>query len=73
VVSYSGKVIGVIESAVEEDHSGGRMQLTNFARNAQVASLMLPSQTSLPTVSAPRSREQLLGKVMKSVCKLEIE
>ena len=73
VVSYSGKVIGVIESAVDEDHSGERMQLTNFARNARVASLMLPSRTSLPTVSTPRSREQLLGKVMKSVCKVEIE
>jgi S1-C subfamily serine protease len=73
VVSYSGKVLGVIESAIEEDDSGSPMQLTNFARNAQVASLMLPSQVMLPPTSTPRSRDQLLRKVMKSVCKVETE
>lgn len=73
VVSYSGKVIGVIDSSIEEDGSGSPMQLTNFARHAQVASLMLPSETVLPPANTSLSRDQLLKKVMKSVCKVETE
>jgi hypothetical protein len=73
VVSSTGKVVGVIESSVETDDYGGPMQLTNFARNARVAALMLPSQTQLPPSPQPRSREQLLAKVMKSVCQVETE
>jgi S1-C subfamily serine protease len=71
VVSYSGKVIGVIDSSIEEDGSGSPMQLTNFARHAQVASLMLPSETALPPAKTSASRDQLLKRVMKSVCKVE--
>lgn len=72
-MSYSGKVIGVIDSSIEEDGSGSPMQFANFARHAQVASLMLPLLATLPTVPPPRSREQLLKRVMKSVCKVETE
>ena len=73
VVSYSGQVIGVIDSSIEEDGSGSPMQLTNFARHAQVASLMLPSETVLPSANTSLSRDQLLKRVMKSVCKVETE
>jgi S1-C subfamily serine protease len=73
VLSYSGQVIGVIDSSIEEDGSGSPMQLTNFARHAQVASLMLPSQTVLPRMNGSRSRDQLLSHVMNAVCKVETE
>lgn len=49
------------------------VQLTNFARHAQVASLMLPSETALPPAKTSASRDQLLKRVMKSVCKVETE
>ena len=37
VVSYSGRVLGVVEASLEEDSEGSPMQFTNFARNARVA------------------------------------
>lgn len=73
VLSYSGRVLGVIEASIEEDGEGNPMQLTNFARNARVAALLLPSQLSLPTTPVLRSREQAVARAMKAVCQIKVE
>ena len=73
VLSYSGRVLGIIESAIEEDGQGNPMQLTNFARNARVASLLLPSQLSLPNPSTPTSRKEVVARAMKAVCQVKVE
>jgi len=49
------------------------MQLTNFARNARIAALLLPSQLSLPTPVAPASREQVVARAMKAVCQVKVQ
>ncbi len=73
VLSYSGQVLGVIEASVDADSNGTPMQLTNFARNARVAALLLPSQTKLPTITPPRSREQAVERALKAVCQVKAE
>ena len=73
VLSYSGRVLGIIESAIEQDGQGNPMQLTNFARNARIAALLLPSQLSLPTPVAPASREQVVARAMKAVCQVKVQ
>lgn len=73
VMSYSGRVLGVIEASIDEDGEGNPMQLTNFARNARVASLLLPSQLSLPRLPAPATREEAVARAMKAVCQVEVE
>jgi hypothetical protein len=73
VLSYSGRVLGVIEASVDADSNGTPMQLTNFARNARVAALLLPSQTKLPTLAPPRSREQAVERALKAVCQVKAE
>ncbi len=71
VLSHSGRVLGIIEAAIEEDGDGNPMQLTNFARNARVAALLLPSQLSLPALPAVGSREQAVSRAMKAVCQIK--
>ena len=73
VLSHSGRVLGIIEAAIEEDGDGNPMQPTNFARNARVAALLLPSQLSLPAVPAVGSREQAVSRAMKAVCQIKAE
>ena len=73
MVSYSGQVLGVVESSVNEDHHGRDLQLANFARNAQVAALLLPSEPRLPTISPPRSREEAVERAKKAVCQVRVE
>jgi len=73
VMSYSGRVLGVIEASIDEDGEGNPMQHTNFARNARVASLLLPSQLSLPRLPAPATREEAVARAMKAVCQVEVE
>jgi hypothetical protein len=73
VVSYSGRVLGIVESTVETDSQGNPLQLANFARHAQVAALLLPTEPKLPAIPAPRSREEAVERAMKAVCKVETE
>ena len=72
VMSYSGRVLGIIEAAVDEDRDGNPMQLTNFARNARVAAVLLPSQLSLPNVPPPSNRAQAVAKAIKAVCQVKV-
>ncbi|MFM8845949.1 MAG: serine protease [Gammaproteobacteria bacterium] len=73
VLSYSGRVLGVVEASIEEDGAGNLMQLANFARNARVASLLLPSQLSLPRLPAPATREEAVARAMKAVCQVKVQ
>jgi len=73
VVSYTGRVLGIVESSVEKDDDGSPMQLTNFARSAHVASLLFPLQTSLPPAPVFQSREQVVARAMKAVCQVETQ
>lgn len=73
VLSYSGRVLGIVEATIEENGDGDPMQLTNFARNARVASLLLPSQRVLPAVPPPRTREEAVSRAMKAVCQVKTE
>lgn len=73
VLSYSGRVLGVVEVSIVEDSAGNLMQLANFARNARVASLLLPSQLSLPRLPAPATREEAVARAMKAVCQVKVQ
>lgn len=71
VVSFTGRVVGIVESGVERDENGNALQLTNFARNARVAALMLPTEPALPAVPAAQSRAQAVARATRAVCKVE--
>ena len=73
VMSYSGRVLGVVEASLEEDSEGSPMQLTNFARNARVAALLLPSQVTLPPQPPAASRAEAVQRALKAVCQVEVE
>ena len=73
VLSYSGRVLGIIEASIEEDGNGNPMQLTNFARNARVASVLLPSQTLPQSQNSGMSRAQVVARAIKSVCQVKAE
>ncbi len=66
-------VLGIIESGVEEDDDGTPMQQTNFARNAHVASLLLPSRVSQRNPSSARTRNEAVARAMAAVCQVETE
>jgi S1-C subfamily serine protease len=71
VLSNSGHVLGIIEASIEEDGEGNPMQLTNFARNARVAALLLPPHrvsVASPAVATP---EQAVSRAMKAVCQVK--
>lgn len=73
VLSYSGRLLGVVEATVDSDTNGTPMQLTNFARNARVAALLLPSQATLPSIAPARTREQAVERALKAVCQVKAE
>ena len=73
VVDHSGRVLGVVEGIVDEDNDGEKMQLTNFARHARVASLLLPNGAVPTTVANRPNREAAIQRALKSVCQIKTE
>ena len=73
VVSDKGMVLGVMEAVVEEDDDGTPMQLTNFARNAHVASLLLPARRAQRNPAPARTRDEAVARAMAAVCQVETE
>ena len=71
VVSHTGRVIGIVESGVERDENGNALQLTNFARNARVAALLLPTELTVPALPVTDSRAQAIARATRAVCKVE--
>ena len=71
VVSFTGRVVGIVESGVERDENGNALQLTNFARNVRVAALLLPAELRLPAVPAAENRAQAIARTTQAVCKVE--
>lgn len=71
VVSFTGRVVGIVESGVERDENGNALQLTNFARNVRVAALLLPAELRLPAVPAAENRAQAIVRTTQAVCKVE--
>lgn len=72
VVSSAGRVLGIIQSSVEKDGTGSLMQLTNFARNVRVVSLLLPSGLTIPVVPSAATREHAIERALKAVCKVDV-
>jgi len=68
VLSFSGRVLGIVEASIEEDGDGNPMQLTNFTRNAHVVSLLRPSQR--PARKDPHLLDQpeAVSRAIKAVC-----
>jgi S1-C subfamily serine protease len=71
VLSYSGRVLGIIEAAIEEDEEGNPMQLTNFARNARVAALLIPRHGPSPTPPIAGSEKQAVSRALRAVCQVK--
>lgn len=73
VLSDAGRVVGIMEANLREDDDGNPMQLANFARNARVATLLLPQDMSLPSAPpATQSRAQAVERARKAVCRIEV-
>ena len=73
VVDHSGRVLGIVEGIAEEDSDGDKMQLTNFARHARVASVLLPTG-AVPTISTSQAnREVAIQRALKAVCQIKTE
>lgn len=70
VLSWSGRVLGVIESTLESNRDGTPMQVANFARHAQVASLLLPVSLAQAAPVVPRSRQEAIARAEKAVCQV---
>jgi S1-C subfamily serine protease len=70
VVDHSGHVLGIVESIIDEDNDGTPMQLTNFARHARVASLLLPNATAKRDESMPLNRQRAIALATKAVCQI---
>ena len=68
ILSFDGTVIGVAESSASAEDVGAEPQLVNYARPAQVAALLLPSQRTLPRIAPARSREEAIERATKAVC-----
>lgn len=68
VLSFDGTVIGVADSSASAEDVGAEPQLVNYARSAQVAALLLPSQRTLPRLVPARSREEAIERATKAVC-----
>lgn len=73
VLSTAGRVIGIIETSVEEDNAGNPMQLMNFARYAHIASLLIPPELTLPRTPLLRSRDQAIARATRAVCQVKGE
>lgn len=73
VLSTTGRVLGIIETSVDEDNAGNPMQLMNFARYAHIAALVLPTELTLPPVPPLRSRDQAVARATQAVCQVEGE
>lgn len=73
VVDHSGRVLGIVEGIVDEDNDGDKMQLTNFARHARVASLLLPTGSVQNMSVIKNNREASIQRALNSVCQLKTE
>jgi S1-C subfamily serine protease len=73
VVDHHGRVLGIVESMIDEDDDGTPMQLTNFARHAQVAALLLPSLAAKPPIPTVKSRQEAIAQASKAVCQIKTE
>jgi S1-C subfamily serine protease len=73
VIDHSGRVLGIVEGIVEEDSDGEKMQLTNFARHAQVAALLLPLPTTKLPMPKIKSRQEAIAHALKAVCQIKTE
>ena len=73
VLDYSGRVLGVVVSSIDETSDGTPTQLTNFARNARVASLLLPTPAVGLHTSGPANRQQAIAKAENAVCQIKAE
>jgi hypothetical protein len=70
VVDHSGHVLGIVESIIDEDNDGTPMQLTNFARHARVASLLLPNAAAKRDGSMHLDRQGAIALATKAVCQI---
>jgi len=73
VVDHRGRVLGIVESMIDEDDDGTPMQLTNFARHAQVAALLLPPLAAKPLIPTMKSRQEAIAQASKAVCQIKTE
>jgi S1-C subfamily serine protease len=73
VVDHQGTVLGIVESVIDKDDNGTPMQLTNFARHARVASLLIPQGAVTHHSRPTMSRQQAIARATKSVCQVETE
>ena len=73
VLDYSGRVLGVVVSSIDETSDGTPTQLTNFARNARVASLLLPAPSVGLFTNGIVNRQQAIAMATKAVCQVKAE
>ena len=73
VIDHSGLVLGIVEGFVHEDDDGTPMQLTNFARHARIATLLLPPETRSSRQPTTANRQQAIARATKAVCQITTE